>query len=205
MKIHADILQGSEDWFDLRLGRIGSTDASCLVVVGKSKSTLGTGAITMLYEKSAEIITGEHKNHYRSEAMDRGSELEPVARREYEDRELKKVKEAGYISKGDYFGYSPDGLIGDNGLVEIKCPEGPEFVRYSITNKISKAYYAQVQWALWISAREWCDFVVFNPDFPNNMIVNRITLDKDMQERFDKASEEFNKSLSKILERLRRQ
>lgn len=203
MTIH-DVIQGTEDWHWLRMGRIGSSEASVLLVDGKSKSGLGTGAISLLFEKAAEILTGEVGTDYISEDMQRGSELEPFAVKEYENQLLQKVDRIGYVSDGDYFGYSPDGFIGDDGLTEFKCPSAKEFVRYAITKEVKKEYIGQMQWGLWITKRKWIDYVVFHPDFEKNLIVTRFYPDPVIQEKLTISSNMFVSSMEKILEKMRK-
>jgi len=162
---HYDIKQGSDEWLQLRAGRITGTDAATLLVNGKSASGLGSGAISLIYKKAAEFVTGPEENGFVNNAMQRGTELEPYARAEYEDATWNHVEQVGFVSVGEYFGVSPDGIVGDDGLIEIKCPMGAEFVRFVATKEIPEAHMAQMQWVLFLTGRKWCDYVVFNPDF----------------------------------------
>lgn len=202
MTIH-DVIQGDQEWYELRLGRIGSSEAACLLVDGKSKSGLGTGAITLLFKKANEILTGEIESGYTSDDMEEGKENEPIARRRYEDSRFTKVQTVGYVSNGDYIGYSPDGFVADDGLIEIKCPGGPAFIRYAITKELKKPYYAQMQWGMWLTGRKWCDFVVYNPDFENDLIVTRIFPDPEIHEKFEAITKAFIVSLEKTISRMR--
>lgn len=172
---HYDIKQGSEEWLQIRAGRITGTDAAALLVNGKSANGLGAGAISLLYNKAAEFVTGPEENNFTNYAMQRGTELEPYARAEYETATWNHVEQVGFVSVGEYFGVSPDGLVGDEGLIEIKCPMGAEFVRFVDTKEIPEAHMAQMQWAMFLTGRKWCDYVVFNPDFaPASLHVVRI-------------------------------
>ena len=177
--------QGSEDWFDIRLGRVGGSEAEPFLT--KSES-IGPGIATLVYKKVAEKLTGQTKTFFVSEDMQRGTDLEPLARKEYENKKFTKVDEVGYISKGDFFGVSPDGLVGDDGMIEIKCPSGAEYIRFFDSQKIKKAYIAQIHWSLWITGRKWCDLFVYNPDFEKCSKTIRIFPDKETFDIFEKKS-----------------
>jgi len=178
MTTYHDIRQGSDEWMELRCGRITGTSAAALLVNGKSENGLGAGAISLIYRKLAERVTGPDYDTPTNKWMDRGTALEPYARKEYENETFTEVQEIGFISSGDFFGYSPDGLVGDDGMIEIKCPDGTKFVRFSLTREIDKAHMAQMQWGLLISGRRWCDYVMYHPDFPQSLIIERVEADK---------------------------
>ena len=198
MIIHYEIEQGSEEWFDMRLGRLGSSEASVLLVEGKSESGLGTGAITLLVKKISESITGEFaSSDYKSPDMEHGNEYEPFARSAYENIKFEKTTRVGYVSKSDHFGYSPDDFVGDDGLVEYKCLSGPEFVRYSLFGVIDKKHLAQMQWGLWMTKRKWCDYVVYHPDFLNRCVIKTVLPDPAKQATFDKMAHVFEEEVKK--------
>lgn len=164
--------QGSDEWLRLRAGRIGGTSCAELLVNGRSENGLGAGAKTLVYRKAAEHITGPEES-YINDAMARGTALEPVARRRYQDERFCKVAEVGYISQGDYLGVSPDGMLPGGGI-EIKCPGPAEFVRYMDTRVIKKEYYYQCQWAMYLTGAAWWDFVYFHPGFGSaELIIER--------------------------------
>ena len=122
--IYNDIYQRTEEWHNIRLGRVGGSESSVLSVKGKSESGLGAAAFTLLYEKAYELIQEEPvKENIVTFAMQRGMDLEPEAIHEYELSKMVKVDQVGYILNSDmkYAGYSPDGLVGEDGLIEVKC------------------------------------------------------------------------------------
>lgn len=203
MKYHHDIKQGTEEWHKLRLGRLGGSSSYALLVNGRSETGLGAGAMTIICQNAAEIITGYAQETYQNAAMDRGMELEPIARKAYEESVFATVQEIGYISEGSYLGTSPDGLVGDDGMIEIKAPEGPEYVRYSHTREIQKSYLSQMQWGLWITKRKWCDFVVYNHEFPKPIIITRILPDPEIHARYDAIVPVYIKELELALAGLR--
>ena len=201
MKIHTEFKQQSPEWFEIRLGRVGGSDGVALSVNGKDG--LGVGAKTLLYRKAAEIITRETENGFVSAAMERGTELEPFARQQYENDRFEMVQQVGYISMGSYFGYSPDGLVGDDGMIEIKCPGAVDFVRFSDTHEVQSNHYGQMQSALFLTDREWCDYVVFHPDFaPNHLVVIPVFPDQAMHDTFHKNIKLFESELNRVVSKL---
>lgn len=210
MIIH-EVAQNTEDWHYLRLGRVGGSECAPLLVNGQNQTGLGTGAVTLIVKNVSDLITGELPDNYSSDKMDAGKDNEPLARKRYESINFTTVHEVGYISKGEYLGYSPDGLVSEDGLIEIKCPSGPEFVRYSLAHYkaqekvsvIKKQYLAQMNWGMWITGRKWCDFVVYNPDFPRDIIVTRVFPDPGMQARFDEITPAYISAIESALKIMR--
>ena len=191
--------QGSDEWLRLRAGRIGGTSCAALLVNGKDETGLGAGAKTLLYKKAAEFITGPEES-YMNDAMARGIALEPVARRRYEDETFCKVAEVGYISKGNFLGVSPDGLLTGGGI-EIKCPGPDEFVRYLDTRVIKTEYYYQCQWAMYLTGAEWWDFVYFHPGFGSaGIIIERQTPDAQAFKTWDKKIPVYIAEIERVLE-----
>jgi putative phage-type endonuclease len=174
------------DWNRIRYGRVGGSESEALLVKGKSAHGLGTGAISMLYDKVWEIKTSSPaKDVFVNDAMQRGIDLEGEAIYNYQNEHFKTVTQCGYVTNEDkrYAGYSPDGLIGEDGLIEIKCPGSREYVRTLIEGDIPKRYQAQMQWGMMLTGRSWCDYVVYNPDFESNsMVVQKVERDDDMIE-----------------------
>ena len=99
----------------------------------------------------------------------------------YENNHFQNVTLCGYVTDADkkYAGYSPDGLIGEDGLIEIKCPGHIEYIRTLIERDVPKRYQAQMQWGMMLTGRSWCDYVVYNPDFESKtMFVERVERDE---------------------------
>lgn len=199
MMIHTDIRQGTEEWLQLRAGRVGGTTCAALLTNGKGKNGLGVGAMSLVYKKAAEYITGPEEDAYISPAMQRGTQLEPIARRRYEQDHFCTVQEVGYISEGHYLGVSPDGLIGGDGGLEIKCPGAAEFLRFFDTRKMDKKYYTQVQWSLYISRRKWWDFAYFHPEMPTDLIVERFEPDAKMFATWNEKAPIYCAEVARVL------
>lgn len=198
MIVH-DVIQGSEAWHELRLGKFtGSTAASAFLTKGKNADEIGEGLINLIYQKVAETVLGESQDAFQGNAhTERGTALEPYAVAAYEDENYIDVVRVGFVEASKYIGCSPDGLIGNDGMIEVKCPSAPEYVRYVdelVDGELTQAsiptkYVAQMQWQMWVSDRKWCDFVVYNPDFaPLQMLVCRVFANHDTWTTFEKKA-----------------
>lgn len=162
MIIHENVEQGSQEWHDMRLGKITASRIKDVMTNGRG-SNISKTAETYMFELLAEILTGETKPFFVNDAMRWGTETEPQARAMYELRNDVEVKEVAFIELNEFVGMSPDGLVGDNGLVEIKCPATITQLKRALTDDYSSDYKAQIQMQLWVSGRQWCDFVSFDP------------------------------------------
>lgn len=166
MQIIRDIEQGSADWLALRLGIVTCSELDCLLVNGKGEEGFGAGAITYMDQLIGERITGEAAElPFSTRATERGHELEGKARELYKARTDLSYEEVGIILDHG-IGYSPDALIGDNGLIEVKT-KLPKFqVGVILSGEIPKEHIAQCQGGLWVSGREWIDFISYWPGMP---------------------------------------
>lgn len=194
MKIH-DVTQGTEEWLKLRLGKFTASSAQAIANNGK-------GLETVVFEKVAEILTGKEKEAYTNGDIERGHQLEEMARSAYELEKGTPVKKVGFIEIDEYRGCSPDGLVGEDGLVEIKCKNDVNFVRMLIEPKIDPEHHWQMQMQLFLTGRSWCDYVVFNPNFPKSIIVVRVERDKDAIAKLNLGLNEGIATIRKILEKL---
>ena len=115
--------QGTPEWDQIRLGKITASIASILTVKGKDRDDeLGAGAITYCFEKATDILLGYSVKEFGgNDATENGHDLEPLARKEYEDQYFALVEEVGFVQKSKWIGCSPDGLIGKDGGFEAKC------------------------------------------------------------------------------------
>jgi hypothetical protein len=161
---------------------------------------LSEGEKTLIYYLVAEMITGP-EDAFISAAMQRGTDLEPLARKRYEAEKFTTVEQVGYVSKGEFLGVSPDGLVGDVGGIEIKCPGGTEFVRFMDTEEIDKKYMAQCQWAMYLTGRGWWDFVMFHPEFEKDILIKRLYQDPGIFAIWDKKIPHIEKEMRRLLEK----
>lgn len=165
MIIH-DLEQGSDEWFRLRAGIPTASNFKKLVTsTGKASTQMKSYA----EELAADLIAGEHVDAFKgNHATERGTMLEPAAIAEYQLITGNNVEHVGFITDDHHwYGCSPDGMIDDAGLAEVKCQLAKNFVstvaRYKATKKPPTDYVAQVQGQLWITEREWCDLVLYHP------------------------------------------
>jgi hypothetical protein len=162
--------QGSESWKLSRVGRVGCSRLGDVLAEGRSGAPSATRRNYMA-ELLCERLTGSYSVHFQSEDMLRGIELEPIARSEYEAR-------FGIMVETDFgrehetikgFGCSPDGLIGSDGGLEIKCPKAANHLETVLSGTVKRDYLLQMAGGVIIYGRSFWDYVSFNPDFPDNL------------------------------------
>lgn len=160
--------QGSPEWLASRLGRPSASNFGRLIT-GSGKPS--SSAESYINEMIAERLTGRSKPFYTNEHMERGNALEPEAREAYEFITDFEVVETGFIlHDSEEFGCSPDGLVAEQGGLELKCPSDSVHVSYLRAGKIPSKYYQQVQGCLWITGREWWDFMSYHPEMPHLLV-----------------------------------
>ena len=163
MNIIESCEQGSEEWLSLRLGKITASRVKDVLTKGRGTSPSKTAESYMM-ELIAETLTGRSKPFFENDAMRWGTETEPQARAMYEvNNDFVAVKEVAFVEHNDQIGISPDGLVGDDGLLEIKAPNTTTQLKRALSDDYSSDYKAQIQMQLWVTEREWCDFVSFDP------------------------------------------
>lgn len=203
MKIIKEFEQGSAEWHSVRLGMITASRMSDVLSKGRGKAPSKT-AETYMIELIAERLTGEAKPFFENEAMRHGSETEPQARAMYELVSGNEVEEVAFIEHDDYVGVSPDGIIGEDGLLEIKCPNTTTQIKRFLSGKYSTDYTAQIQAQLWVSGRQWCDFVSFDPrlDVDACYLVERVERDEEYIEEMAAKVQAFVDVMKKNLVKL---
>lgn len=173
--------------------RAGKVTASALSNVMMAKTTAGYQ--NYMAQLICERLTGEPVETFKSPAMEHGNETEPQARAFYEMETGNDVQEVGFCPHLTLAntGASPDGLVGELGMVEIKCPQPAKHIKNLMGGTIDKGYMLQMQWQMECTGREWCDFVSFNPSFPAHlqMSVTRVERDAEMQEEIKTAVTSF--------------
>lgn len=165
-----DCEQRSDEWYAARLGRLGSSDAAEIYGVRRDGvETAGKRDLRM--RLALERITGQlAEPGYVNRDMQRGIDLEPAAVAAYEALTGVFVDRCGYILHDDLpAGYSPDGLVSDDGLIEVKCPKPAIHLEYLVNNKVPPAYLAQCKHAVWLTGRAWIDFVSYCPQMPDDL------------------------------------
>lgn len=174
------IVQGSPEWFDVRRGKVTASRVPDLVA--RTKSGWGASRVNYMAELIAERLTGTSAASYTNAAMQWGTEMEPEARAAYEFRHDCDVAEIGFVEHPEILmsGASPDGLVGDDGLVEIKCPNTATHIDTLMGQAVPSKYIIQMQWQMACTGRKWCDFASFDPRMPESMrlFVKRVTRDE---------------------------
>ena len=195
-----NIEQGSPEWYAARTGIPTASNFDKLITSSGDPSKQRQ---KYLYQLAGERITGVAEETYKNGTMQRGSELEKSARELYELVNDVPVVQVGicYADKDKKFSCSPDGLIGDDGVIEIKCPLISTHVSYLLEQKLPTDYFQQVQGGLYIAGREWCDFVSFYPGL--KPLIVRVKRDEKFIEKLSEALDAFCDELGKVTERIR--
>ena len=196
--------QRTPEWLAARLGKV--TASRVADVMAKTKSGYSASRQNYMAQLICERLTGKQSESFSNAAMQRGTELEPIARSEYEIRNDVMVFETGLVIHPDieHFGASPDGLVGDAGLVEIKCPNTATHIEYAVSGKPPTKYLLQMLWQMECTGRSWCDFVSYDPRMPYNMqlFVVRIQRDdkrlEEIRSEVIRLNEEIDEHISKI-------
>jgi putative phage-type endonuclease len=164
-----DDLQRTEEWYRQRLGKL--TGSRVADMLARTKSGWSTSRANYLAELVLERITGKRADAYVSPAMQRGTDLEESARIAYEFRTNATIEPVGFVDHPTIpmSGASPDGLIGADGLVEFKCPNSATHMDTLSAGTVPDKYVLQIQWQMACTGRAWCDFVSFDPRFPEAM------------------------------------
>ncbi len=203
MEIIKDIEQGSQAWLDLRIGKLTASKVADIMANGRGgKPSAKTE--TYMIDLLSELLTGEPKPFFENDAMRWGTETEPQARAMYELINNCEVEEVAFIKLNERVGVSPDGLVGEGGLIEIKCPTTATQVRRALSKEYHTDYKAQIQMQLWVSGREWCDFVSFDPrlNCDASYLQERVYRDeeyiKEMEKRIAQFVEELNEKLKAL-------
>lgn len=184
--------QGSPEWFEARLGRVTASRISDVMMSPTTKGYQNYRA-----ELVCERLTGEPVEKYVSAAMLHGTETEPQARAFYELETGLDVIQTGFITHPSIAmsGASPDGLIGSDGGLEIKCPQMSNHIKILTGGEIDDAYMLQMQWGMECTDREWWDFVSFCPSFPCELQMHRQRIRRD-----DPLIEKIRAKVTTILE-----
>jgi len=200
MKIH-DCKQGTPEWLALRLGKVTASEIDALVSpLGKIRT--GKGPETYLYEKLCERLLGySPANDANSFAMAQGVILESEARPYYAFTYDVEVATPGFITTDDdRCGCSPDGLIGDDCGLEIKCPQPARALEYLMTGEVPSEYVMQVQFSMYVTGRPWWVFMSYSRQFPP--LVLRVERDEKIQATLATAVEIFAEKFESAFSRV---
>jgi putative phage-type endonuclease len=186
--IQYKVEQNSDEWFALRRGKFTASTFKDLFMGENTQ-----GYKDAIYKVAFERLTNTSPESFTNEYMQRGNELEPEARAWYEFEKNVEVIKAGFFEYNDWIGASPDGLVGDSGLIEIKCPKFSTMMDYLIKKELPKTYFHQVHGQLLVTDRQWCDFIAYHPSLPK--FVLRVEREKKIDDEIlDKLFEAIKKA-----------
>lgn len=181
------IAQGSPEWFAARLGKV--TASRVADVIAKTKTGYGAGRANYAAQLICERLTGTVEPTFSNAAMQWGTDHEPEAREAYEYRKGVFVDQVGLIDhpRISLAGASPDGLVGTDGLIEIKCPNTATHLDTLTAGKPPAKYVTQMMWQMACTGREWCDFVSYDPRLPEELriFIHRVEADPAEIERLE--------------------
>ena len=196
--------QRTDEWYLVRAGKVTASNVYKVLSKGKGGADSKTRLSYML-ELLGDRMEGCPVAGYQSEAMARGSELEPEARDVYSFETGNIVDETGFVPhpKIKGFGASPDGLVEDDGLVEIKCPNRATHIDTLVNGTIDNKYYLQMQTQLACTGRKWCDFVSYYPALgENSLFIKRIEADQALISEMEQAVIKFLNELDALERRI---
>lgn len=195
------MIQGDAEWYAARLGQLSASRVAD--AVAKTKSGYGDSRANLMAKLICERLTGVPMETYTSQAMQWGLDTEPQAKAAYEFQTDSTIESVGYIPHPhiEHSGASPDGLIGADGLVEIKCPNTATHIETLLSKKVPDKYIIQMLWQMACTGRKWCDYVSFDPRLPENLqlFIKRVPRDDS---RIEELSNEVNWFLEEMDEKL---
>ena len=202
----SDIEQGTDEWFAIRCGKVTASRVADVIATTKT----GYSASRANYEAQliCEILTGKPAESFSNAAMQWGTETEPLARAQYELKTGEMVNQIGFVVHPmiEQAGASPDGLVGSEGLIEIKCPNTSTHLDTLLSQKVPSKYIVQMTWQMVCTGRKWCDFVSYDPRLPENLqlFVQRIELDEDYAKKLQNEVVMFLVEVNEKVEKLRK-
>jgi putative phage-type endonuclease len=187
------MIQGSPEWFAIRCGKV--TASRVADVVARTKTGWGASRANYAAQLVAERLTGKAAEGFSSKEMQWGTETEPQARDAYSFIANVDVAQVAFIPHPHVkeCGASPDGLVGDEGLVEIKCPNTATHIDTLLGESLPNKYILQMQWQMACTGRQWCDFVSFDPRMPESMqiYIERVKRDEEQIKTLEKEITAF--------------
>ena len=199
IKYHTELLQGSEEWMQARLGILTASEMKLIITPGKLAYASNDKSRSHLYEIAAQRISQYVEPSYISDDMLRGQNEEMDAKEVY-GKHYAKTKDCGFITNdawGFTLGYSPDALVGKDGLIECKSRRQKYQIETIISGEVPAEYMVQIQTGLLVSERKWLDFISYSGGLP--MFVKRVEHDEIMQAAIISAATAFHEQLAGIL------
>jgi putative phage-type endonuclease len=197
--------QGTEEWFTIRIGKV--TASRVADVIAKTKTGYSASRDNYMAQLVCERLTGQKGESFTNAAMQHGTETEPLARAAYEALKDVLVDEVGFVPHPtiEMAGASPDGLVGDDGLIEIKCPNTATHIDTLLSQTVPGKYNTQMQFQMACTGRQWCDFVSFDNRLPDELqlFVKRVPRDnefiKQMEDEVVKFLNELDIKIAQLM------
>ena len=183
LTVYETLEQGTDEWLEARRGLVTASTMNRLVTPTLKTADNDTSR-ALLNTLACERITGHVEPHFETFDMARGHNEEPWAREEYAAHQGVEVAQIGFMTRefnGATLGYSPDGLVNDDGLIEIKCPNTATHIDTILTGAVPDKYLKQMLFQMACTGRDWCDFVSFDPRMPDEMqlFIKRVPRDDE--------------------------
>ena len=195
--------QRTEEWFQARLGKV--TASRVADVLAKIKTGESASRRNYKIQLVSERLTGEKQETYINQAMQDGIDREFYARERYV-QQFGEVEEVGFVKHPTLeAGASPDGMVGEDGILEIKCPMGSTHTETLMTQDVPSRYIPQIQFQLLVTGRKWCDFVSYNPMFPEHLqvFVKRVEADPVYQKELESEVKQFLSEVDNVINKLK--
>ena len=195
-----DMEQRSDEWYEARRGIVTASIVGQLITTKTMKPADNDTSRAVVAQLVAERILGVSEDNYVSRDMWRGVESEPFARDLYE-LHYAPVTEVGFMRldmDGCTLGFSPDGLVGNHGFIEIKAPRAKEHIRTILADQVPSSYMAQIQAGLLVTGRQWCDYLSYCGGLP--LYVKRVTPDEKWRTAIVAACEKFEIEAARMLD-----
>lgn len=197
--------QGSQEWLLERCGKVTASRIADLMA--RTKTGWGASRANYAAQLIAERLTGCVAQSFTNAAMIHGTETEPEARRAYEFFVDCDVQQVGFVPHPviDMAGASPDGLVGNDGLLELKCPNTATHIETLLTGGVPDKYFKQMQFQMACAGRKWCDFASFDNRLPERMrlFVKRVEFDRAAVGEIETAVVEFIEEIDATVQQLR--
>lgn len=200
IKIYEDVEQGSDEWHELRRGIVTASTIGALITPKTVKVSTAQTGLTKLTELAAERITTRAEEPITSRDIERGHFYEPIAREEYEKHQNVQVEEVGFITReidGHTIGFSPDGLVNDDGLFETKSRKQRIQVQHIRNGVVPDENMAQLQTGLFVTERDWIDYVSYSSGMP--MMILRVLPDPKWRKTILEALEYAEEKITEII------
>jgi putative phage-type endonuclease len=197
--------QRTEEWFAARIGKV--TASRVADVIAKTKTGYSASRDNYMAQLICERLTGQKGESFTNAAMEWGTQTEPLAKSAYENARNLLVKEVGFINhpRIEMSGASPDGLVAEDGLVEIKCPNTATHIDTLLSGKVPTKYITQMQWQMLCCQRKWCDFVSFDNRLPEHLqlFVQEVEFDQEYCAMLEKEVIQFLAELDSKVAKLK--